>query len=107
MTRTQEQKLTVIELELSQAKYDASLAERRYAACDPENRLIASELEKRWEEALMRVQAFEQRLEVAPDTQEFIDPELLNGLAQDLQAHKGWNIARKPGCCWRAISNSG
>ncbi len=85
MTRTQEQKLTVIELELSQAKYDASLAERRYASCDPENRLIASELEKRWEEALMRVQAFEQRLEEAPDTQEFIDPELLNGLAQDLQ----------------------
>ena len=84
MTKTQDERRSVIELELSQARYDASLAERRYASCDPENRLIASELEKRWEEALARVQAFEQRLAEAPDTHEIVDPELLNGLAQDL-----------------------
>jgi len=36
----------VAELDLQQASYDASLAERRYAACDPENRLIAAQLEK-------------------------------------------------------------
>ena len=29
------------ELDLQQARYDASLAERRYTACDPDNRLIA------------------------------------------------------------------
>jgi hypothetical protein len=31
---------------LQQARYDASLAERGYAACDPDNRLIAAQLEK-------------------------------------------------------------
>jgi hypothetical protein len=32
-----------VELELQQARYEASLAERRYAACDPDNRLIAAQ----------------------------------------------------------------
>jgi hypothetical protein len=41
----------IAELELQQAQYDASLAERRYAACDPDNRLIAAQLEKAWETA--------------------------------------------------------
>jgi hypothetical protein len=36
----------IIELELQQAQYEATLAERRYAACDPDNRLIAAQLEK-------------------------------------------------------------
>ena len=42
----------VVELELVQARYEAKLAERRYAACDPENRLIAAQLEKSWESTL-------------------------------------------------------
>ena len=46
-----------MELELRQARYEASLAERRYAACDPDNRLIAAQLEKSWEAALRRVEA--------------------------------------------------
>src|SRR5688500_4691391 len=53
----------VVELELQQARYEASLAERRYAACDPDNRLIAAQLEKSWEVALRRVKACEARLE--------------------------------------------
>ena len=53
----------IVELELQQARYEASLAERRYAACDPDNRLIAAQLEKSWEAALQRVQACEQRLQ--------------------------------------------
>ena len=47
----------ILELELQQARYEASLAERRYAACDPDNRLIAATLEKSWEATLRRVQA--------------------------------------------------
>ncbi len=46
----------IAELELEQADYNATLAERRYGACDPENRLIAAQLEKNWEAALQRVQ---------------------------------------------------
>lgn len=34
------------------ATYEVRLAEKRYRAVDPENRLVASELEKSWEEAL-------------------------------------------------------
>jgi DNA invertase Pin-like site-specific DNA recombinase len=37
---------------LKRARYDVELAERRYAAVDPENRMVASTLERRWEEAL-------------------------------------------------------
>ena len=32
----------ILELELQQARYEASLAERRYAACDPDNPLDRS-----------------------------------------------------------------
>ncbi|MEO1464557.1 MAG: recombinase family protein, partial [Pseudomonadota bacterium] len=42
MSKAAEEKRGVLELELQQARYEASLAERRYASCDPENRLIAS-----------------------------------------------------------------
>ena len=76
----------VAELDLQQAEYDASLAERRYAACDPENRLIAAQLEKHWEGALRRVEACRERLATvdAPDptapTPDF------GGLAADLAA---------------------
>lgn len=44
LNQAAEDKRLVLEMELQQARYDASLAERRYAACDPDNRLIASEL---------------------------------------------------------------
>ncbi|MEY2935391.1 MAG: hypothetical protein RL033_6140 [Pseudomonadota bacterium] len=49
-------------LELEQARYEAKLATRRYEAVDPANRLVALELEKRWNEALARVQEVEARL---------------------------------------------
>ena len=80
-----EDKQSVLEMELSQARYDASLAERRYAACDPDNRLIASELEKRWEEALSRVAEFEGRLNVEARDVPDVDVSQLEGLADDLR----------------------
>jgi DNA invertase Pin-like site-specific DNA recombinase len=39
---------------LERARYEAELAERRYRAVDPANRLVAATLEKQWEEALLR-----------------------------------------------------
>jgi hypothetical protein len=59
---SQAEQQRIVELELQQARYEASLAERRYAACDPDNRLIAAQLEKSWEAALRRVEAREARL---------------------------------------------
>jgi DNA invertase Pin-like site-specific DNA recombinase len=82
----------IAELELQQAQYDASLAERRYAACDPDNRLIAAQLEKAWETALQRVERCRERLDrmqipkaddVCPD---------FTGLADDLLA--AWKAPR-------------
>jgi hypothetical protein len=76
----------IVELELQQARYEATLAERRYAACDPDNRLIAATLEKSWEATLRRVQDCETRLAAARETiaatptPDFVD------LAQDLEA---------------------
>jgi hypothetical protein len=37
---------------LRRARYEAALAERRYQAVDPDHRLVARELERRWEQAL-------------------------------------------------------
>ncbi|HEV8060524.1 MAG TPA: recombinase family protein [Gemmataceae bacterium] len=41
---------------LERARYDVELAERRYRAVDPSNRLVASTLEKNWEETLRQQQ---------------------------------------------------
>src|ERR1700752_649166 len=79
----------IVELELQQARYEASLAERRYAACDPDNRLIAAQLEKSWEMALRRVAACEARLEAVGTPDPPIVPPDFNGLADDLDA--AWN----------------
>jgi len=40
---------------IDRARYDADLAERRYEAVDPHNRLVASTLEQRWNDAAQRV----------------------------------------------------
>jgi excisionase family DNA binding protein len=87
----------IVELELQQARYEASLAERRYAACDPDIRLIAAQLEKSWEATLRRVEDCQARLEAmrtrdpAAASPDFI------GLADDLDA--AWNA---PGVTMRA-----
>jgi DNA invertase Pin-like site-specific DNA recombinase len=41
--------------QVARAEYEARLAERQYHAVDPENRLVAAELERRWEVALRAV----------------------------------------------------
>jgi len=85
--RTEQQR--IVELELHQARYEASLAERRYAACDPDNRLIAAQLERSWEAALRRVEACEARLEAARTPEAANAPLDFAGLASDLDA--AWN----------------
>jgi len=48
------------ELQLEQARYEARLAQRQYDAVDPDNRLVADELERRWNEKLERVAQLKQ-----------------------------------------------
>jgi len=79
-------------LEVEQAHYEARLAARRYEAVDPEQRLVAQELEARWNVALQKVQELENKLEafdrVSPAAP-LPSPEVLLSLAQDLPAV--WN----------------
>ncbi len=76
-------------LELEQARYEAQLAERRYEAVDPDQRLVAAELELRWNDALKRVQEVNARIEAidkeVPQNIE-VDREQLMALAEDLES---------------------
>src|SRR5215472_13395790 len=77
---------------LQQAQYDASLAERRYAACDPDNRLIAAQLEKAWEIALQRVQRCQEQLDRMQMPEITVARPDFTGLANDLSA--AWKAPR-------------
>lgn len=52
-----------IELALEQARYEAGRSRRQYDAIDPDNRLVAAELERRWNSALAAVCALQEELE--------------------------------------------
>ncbi|MER8474255.1 recombinase family protein [Mesorhizobium sp. M1328] len=53
---------TSAERELERKRYAAALAERQFNRVDPDNRLVAGELERRWEVALSEVRAAEEAL---------------------------------------------
>lgn len=81
-----------VELELEQARYEAKLSARRYEAVDPDHRLVAAELEARWNAAIQKVQGLEDKLrdfDEAGSTPAIPDKEILLSLAQDLPAV--WN----------------
>jgi len=48
-----------LELSLQQTRYEAAHARQQYDAVDPANRLVAGELERRWNEALQAVHRME------------------------------------------------
>src|SRR6266446_116572 len=48
-----------LDMALQQARFSAAHARRQYDAVDPDNRLVASELERRWNEALQVVHRIE------------------------------------------------
>jgi excisionase family DNA binding protein len=51
-----------VELALQQAQFEAERARRQYDVIEPENRLVAAELERRWNERLLEVQRVKDRL---------------------------------------------
>ena len=53
-----------VELALEQARYEVIRAHRQYDAVDPDNRLVAAELERRWNDTLLAVRQLEDRLVV-------------------------------------------
>lgn len=57
-----EDKRRALALACEKARYEAGRARRQYDAVDPENRLVAAELEARWNESLAQVSELEGRL---------------------------------------------
>jgi hypothetical protein len=51
-----------LELALTQARDEAGLARRQYDAVEPDNRLVAAELERRWNDRLVEVHRIEEQL---------------------------------------------
>jgi DNA invertase Pin-like site-specific DNA recombinase len=75
---------------LERARYEADMARRRYEQVDPDNRLVAGELERRWEEKLQTLQRLEREWaqakneELAPLSE--ADKEMIRRLAEDVPA---------------------
>jgi DNA invertase Pin-like site-specific DNA recombinase len=87
----QDEVLEALQRDLEAAQYAAHRAAKQYDTTDPENRLVAAELERRWNQALQTVQGVElriqqqvQRRKVAPATREEFE-----NLAGELEAV--WN----------------
>jgi hypothetical protein len=78
------------QLRRERAGHDVSRAARQYHACEPENRLVARELERRWEDALAQQRQLDDEFErwrrAAPTTPSATDAEAIRQLATDLPA---------------------
>ena len=64
--------------QIERLRYQTRLAERQYHQADPDNRLVAAELERRWEAALRDLKDAEakfQREQQQPRTPEILSPE--------------------------------
>ena len=81
--------LAALGRDLEAARYAADRAWKQYDAIDPDNRLVASELERRWNQALQRVDELEQRIDLQrSQSTTRITPTLedFQSLAGDLEA---------------------
>ena len=90
--RSQKDVIDAVERELEGARYEASLAGRRYELVDPAKRHVARELEARWNAALERVAELQRRIEdlrANSATRPKIDRARLLQLAHDLPT--AWN----------------
>jgi DNA invertase Pin-like site-specific DNA recombinase len=93
----QHEKSAALTLALERARYEASRAQRQYEAVDPENRLVAGELEKRWNSALARVTELEQQLHTIGKQETVVtaeQKEQLLHLGQRLE--EAWNHPAAP-----------
>jgi len=69
LAKCEDEKHRSLRLALEKARYEASRAQHQYDLADPENRLVASELESRWEVALAEGKQIEARLAQAETRQ--------------------------------------
>ena len=62
-------------LAIEQARYEVDRARRQYDLVDPANRLVAGELESRWNAALSRMAELDRQLTELDQTQETVTPQ--------------------------------
>jgi excisionase family DNA binding protein len=89
----QNDKLQQIQNAIRQVQFEVVRARRQYDAVDPENRLVAGELERRWNERLIQLHDLERQLD-NPASQQQRKPSVqerarLMGLGEDLT--RAWN----------------
>jgi hypothetical protein len=92
LTAERDDAIAALELELEAARYAAEKAWRQYDAADPENRLVAGELEHRWNSALKRACEIEERIDserARRDEARPADPDSIRSLAHELP--RVWN----------------
>jgi excisionase family DNA binding protein len=83
----QQQIDTQWKLRLERAEYEAQLAQRRYEEVDPSNRLVASTLEQRWNDALIELEDVRNQIADLQQRNTLIQPEQREDvlqLAEDL-----------------------
>ena len=93
----EDEKRQALALALERARYEEKRARRQFDAVEPENRLVASELETRWNSALAQVAEAEARLIAAGKAPEALsEPQKqeLTALSEDLIAL--WNHPEAP-----------
>jgi excisionase family DNA binding protein len=94
-SRENQEKRRQVELALEQARYETARARRQYDVVDPDNRLVAGELERRWNERLLAARALEDErdaLAAVPDASlSEEDRQRLLALGSDLE--RAWNSA--------------
>jgi DNA invertase Pin-like site-specific DNA recombinase len=90
-----DQVLTQLELDLERARYEADRRERQFNQVEPENRLVARNLEAQWNEALSHAAQIAERVEarrrIRMVTLKDDDEQALSALATDLTSL--WNAA--------------
>jgi DNA invertase Pin-like site-specific DNA recombinase len=92
-----QEKRQALALALERARYEAQRAKRQYDLVDPENRLVASELETRWNTALQSVTELESRVQTltqAPPSISGEQTKQLLELGEDLP--RLWNDPEAP-----------
>jgi DNA invertase Pin-like site-specific DNA recombinase len=75
-----------LQLRAERCRYQAARAERAFHQCDPDNRLVARSLERRWEEKLRELAEAEQGRAAQAAEPELPGREQLEALARDLPA---------------------
>lgn len=95
LTTREDEKRKALELAVEKARYEVGRARRQYDAVDPDNRLVAQELESRWNRALEELRELECRLNALENSEQPLnDRQRRRLLALGSDLDRLWNDPR-------------